>query len=138
MKPIFAKMAGAALLSSSLAGFAVAPSTAVAAEAGIASHGVFSGASDHITTGGVTIVKTANGGAVVILDSDFSLDGAPDPRVGFGKNGTYADVSDIGELTSKAGIQVYIVPPSVNVDDFNEVYIWCRQFSVPLGVAALH
>ena len=46
-------------------------------------HGTFTGASDHITTGGVKIIKTANGGAVVILDSDFSLDGAPDPRVGF-------------------------------------------------------
>ena len=95
------------------------------------------GASDHITTGGVSIVKTANGGAVVILDSDFSLDGAPDPRVGFGVDGAYKDASDLGELTSKTGVQVYIVPPSVNVDDFNEVYIWCRKFSVPLGVAAL-
>lgn len=104
---------------------------------GIAASGQFTGASDHITTGGVSVVKTANGGAVVILDSDFSLDGTPDPRVGFGVNGVYKDVSDLGELTSKTGVQVYIVPPSVNVDDFNEVYIWCRKFSVPLGVAAL-
>ena len=98
----------------------------------------FTGASDHITTGGVTIVKTANGGAVVILDSDFSLDGAPDPRVGFGADGVYASESDLGPLTSKTGIQVYIVPPSVDVDDFNEVYIWCRKFAVPLGVASLN
>ncbi len=104
---------------------------------GIAASGQFTGASDHITTGGVSIVKTANGGAVVILDSDFSLDGAPDPRVGFGVDGVYKDASDLGVLTSKAGVQVYIVPPTVNVDDFNEVYIWCRKFSVPLGVAAL-
>ncbi len=100
-------------------------------------HGSFTGASNHITTGGVKIVKTADGGAVVILDSDFSLDGAPDPRVGLGKDGRFIDSADLGELQNLTGVQVYIVPASVNVDDFNEVYIWCKKFSVPLGVAAL-
>ncbi|WP_299153796.1 DM13 domain-containing protein [uncultured Tateyamaria sp.] len=99
--------------------------------------GTFTGASDHITTGGVQIIKTADGGAVVILDTDFSLDGAPDPRVGFGNDGTYVDVTDLGELQQLTGLQIYIVPPTVNVDDFNEVYIWCKQFSVPLGVAGI-
>ena len=103
----------------------------------VAATGTFTGASDHITTGGVSIIKTAGGGAVVILDKDFSLDGAPDPRVGFGVDGKYVDASDLGVLTSKDGLPVYVVPASVNVDDFNEVYIWCRKFSVPLGVAAL-
>jgi ABC-type amino acid transport substrate-binding protein len=100
--------------------------------------GSFTGASEHITTGGLQIIKTADGGAVVILDSDFSLDGAPDPRVGFGKDGAYADASDLGALQNLNGVQVYIVPPSVNVDDFNEVYIWCKKFFVPLGVASLN
>jgi hypothetical protein len=103
----------------------------------VALKGTFQGASKHITTGGISIVKTADGGAVVILDSDFSLDGAPDPRVGFGKDGTYVDATDLGALTSNTGTQVYIVPASVNVDDFNEVYIWCRKFGVPLGFATL-
>ncbi len=104
----------------------------------IAAKGTFTGASDHITTGNVSVVKTANGGAVVILDSNFSLDGAPDPRVGFGKDGKFVDASDLGELAKKEGLQVYIVPPSVNVDDFNEVYIWCKKFAVPLGVASIN
>lgn len=104
----------------------------------VAAKGSFTGASDHITTGGVSIVKTANGGAVVILDSNFSLDGAPDPRVGFGKDGKFVDASDLGALTQKEGLQVYIVPASVNVDDFNEVYIWCKKFAVPLGVASIN
>lgn len=104
----------------------------------VAAKGSFTGASDHITTGGVSIVKTANGGAVVILDSNFSLDGAPDPRVGFGKDDKFVDASDLGALTQKEGLQVYIVPASVNVDDFNEVYIWCKKFAVPLGVASIN
>ena len=101
----------------------------------IAASGSFTGANDHITTGGVQIVKTADGGAVVILDSDFSLDGAPDPRVGFGKDGEYVAATDLGKLQNLTGVQVYVVPPTVNVDDFNEVYIWCLQFNVSLGSA---
>ncbi len=131
MKPIFLGLAAAGAAAMLFAAPAIAKTNVLAT-------GTFTGASDHITTGGVSIVKTANGGAVVILDSDFSLDGAPDPRVGFGVDGAYKDASDLGELISKDGIQVYIVPPSVNVDDFNEVYIWCRKFAVPLGVASLN
>ena len=104
----------------------------------VAATGTFTGASDHITTGGVSIIKTSNGGAVVILDSNFSLDGAPDPKVGFGVDGKFIAASDLGELTNKDGLQVYVVPASVNVDDSNEVYIWCEEFAVPLGVAALN
>ena len=131
MKPIFLGLAAAGAAAMLFAAPAIA-------ETNVLATGTFTGASDHITTGGVSIVKTANGGAVVILDSDFSLDGAPDPRVGFGVDGAYKDASDLGELISKDGIQVYIVPPSVNVDDFNEIYIWCRKFAVPLGVASLN
>lgn len=99
--------------------------------------GQFTGASDHITTGGVTVVETADGGAVLILDSDFSLDGAPDPRVGFGSDGEYAAEADIGALGELAGLQVYIVPANIDASSYNEVYIWCRQFNVPLGVASI-
>ena len=114
---------------------AFTPLTATAGEA--VTKGTFTGASEHITTGGVQIVKTADGGAVVILDTDFSLDGAPDPRVGFGVDGEFVSASDLGELQNISGLQIYVVPATVNVDDFNEVYIWCLQFGVPLGVATL-
>ena len=113
-----------------------APFSALAGDTNVIK-GSFVGASDHITTGGVQIIKTADGGALVILDSDFSLDGAPDPRVGFGKDGTYDGDTDLGKLEQISGLQVYRVPASVNVDDFNEVYIWCLKFGVPLGVAAV-
>lgn len=103
----------------------------------ITASGTFSGLSDHITTGGVSVVETSGGGAIVILDTDFSLDGAPDPSVGFGIDGQYVAASDLGELTSINGLQVYIVPEGLDLADFNEIYIWCDEFSVPLGVAAL-
>lgn len=103
----------------------------------VTASGTFSGLSDHITTGGVSVVETSGGGAIVILDTDFSLDGAPDPSVGFGIDGQYIAASDLGELTSINGLQAYIVPEGLDLADFNEIYIWCDEFSVPLGVAAL-
>ena len=127
------KLLSAALVSLVIATFGIGSASAGENHARLS--GTFTGASDHITTGGVQIVKTADGGAVVILDTDFSLDGAPDPRVGFGKDGTYAEATDLGALQNLNGLQIYVVPASVNVDDFNEVYIWCLKFGVPLGVA---
>lgn len=114
-----------------LAAAIIAPATAKAGDAGS-----FTGASNHITTGGVSIVETS-AGSVVLLAADFSLDGAPDPRVGLGKDGTYDEATDLGELRSITGLQAYAVPAGVDASAYNEVYIWCRKFSVPLGVASL-
>lgn len=124
-----------AVASAILAFSTIVPSIASAGD--VAATGSFAGTNDHVTTGGVTIVKTENGGAVVILDANFSLDGAPDPSVGFGKDGTFVKATDLGALTQNTGLQVFVVPASVNVDDFNEVYIWCEQFNVSLGIASL-
>lgn len=131
MKPKYLSVLGLVLGSA----IALSPINALADAA--AYKGTFTGANEHVTTGGVQIVKTADGGAVVILDSDFSLDGAPDPRVGLGKDGTYDPASDLGILLHNTGVQVFVVPASVNVDDYNEVYIWCLKFSVSLGAASL-
>ncbi|WP_370399527.1 DM13 domain-containing protein [Sulfitobacter sp. JB4-11] len=100
--------------------------------------GTFTGASNHVTTGGVTITKNADGTATVTFDSSFSLDGAPDPRVGFGKDGTFINASDLGVLKKLDGAQSYVVPASLSIDDYNELYIWCLKFAVPLGVAQLN
>ena len=113
---------------------AILPTGALAAT----TTGQFTGANNHVTTGGVTVVKTADGGAVVILDSDFNLDGAPDPHVGFGRDGTFDVATDLGKLAAATGLQVFVVPASVDVDDYNEIYIWCLEFSVSLGAASLN
>lgn len=131
MKNLFVKPLGFI----AVAMIALTPMSAIADQAN--TQGTFTGASEHITTGGVQIVKTADGGAIVILDSDFSLDGGPDPRVAFGSDGVFAEGSDLGVLQNLSGLQIYIVPASVNLDDFNEVYIWCLEVGVPLGVATL-
>ena len=116
-----------------IAGLAIAP-----ASAETVSTGTFTGASDHITTGAVEVVKNADGSHTIVLGDDFSLDGAPDPRVGLGKDGFYNGNTDSGVLGSLTGGQSFVVPAGVDVSQFNEVYIWCEKFSVPLGVAKLN
>ncbi|MEL6887345.1 MAG: DM13 domain-containing protein [Pseudomonadota bacterium] len=109
----------------------------IAAYAEPLSSGTFTGASDHITTGTVDVVANADGSHTIILGDDFSLDGAPDPRVGLGKDGFYDGNTDAGVLGNLTGAQSFTVPAGVDVSQYNEVYIWCEKFSVPLGVATL-
>ncbi len=97
--------------------------------------GSFVGASNHVTSGSVSVVETAEG-IVVVFDENFSFDGAPDPKVGFGHDGFDAE-SLIAPLQSNSGAQTYVVPATLDVSQYNEVYVWCEQFSVPLGVARL-
>ncbi|MEO1405905.1 MAG: DM13 domain-containing protein [Pseudomonadota bacterium] len=100
------------------------------------SAGTFEGRSDHVTTGGVSVVQTASGYQLVFAE-DFSLDGAPDPVVGFGNNGEYDVASQVDSLSNKTGAQSYALPATFTPSDYSEVYVWCEQFAVPLGVATL-
>lgn len=125
MKSITGILAGAALMLSAGAAFA-----------GGAGSGEFTGLSNHVTKGAVEVVKAGDGWEIHLKDS-FWFDGAPDPRVGFGNDGSFVDPTDFEPLRQNAGAQVYKVPADINPEDFNEVYIWCRQYSVPLGVASI-
>ncbi|TFG89251.1 MAG: twin-arginine translocation pathway signal protein [Hyphomicrobiales bacterium] len=116
-----------------LAGLIAFPASMVMAGEG---SGTFAGASGHATAGHVQVINTGSGWEVHLKD-DFSLDGAPDPRVGFGSSGKFADATDFEPLRSLTGTQVYKVPATLDPTAFDEVYIWCRRYSVPLGVAKL-
>lgn len=106
------------------------------ANADTVASGTFVGRSDHVTTGGVSLVQTASGYQLVFA-GDFSLDGAPDPKVGFGNGGAYDTASQVSPLLKKTGAQTYSLPAGFNPSSYSEVYIWCEQFAVPLGVAEL-
>ena len=111
-----------------------APVTASAADHVLAS-GTFSGQSGHAASGGVSVVKTAKG-AQVVLDPNFKFDGAPDPKLGFGKNG-YVKSTQFSPLKSNRGGQTYEIPTAIEPTDYTEVWIWCEKYAVPLGVATL-
>jgi len=125
---LFLSLLGAAVL-------ALSPMSVTAEE--ILGKGTFTGKSRHKTSGSVSIVKTSTG-IEVRLGSNFKLDGAPDPWLGFGKDGKYVSTSEITKLKSNGGAQVYKISGPLDVSKFNEFYIWCRKFSVPLGVAKLN
>lgn len=138
LKPAFLAFAGALALSacaSAPGGDKPAAASKKAAE-NITAIGAFGGENDHVVTGKATISKV-DGQWIVTLDEDFSLDGAPDPEVGFGDGDGYVKGTSLGKLQKLAGSQSYVVPASLDVGDYTQVYIWCEQFTVPLGHADL-
>jgi hypothetical protein len=106
-----------------------------AADDQVLARGQFVGKKGHKTSGGVAVVKTAKGMAVV-LEPDFSFDGAPDPKLGFGRNG-YDPASQFSALKANQGTQRYEIPESLTPGAYNEIWVWCERYSVPLGVAKL-
>ncbi len=120
-------------LTAALLAFALATT---AAQAGAGKTGTFTGENRHTVSGGVSIIPH-NGGFAVRLESDFYLDGAPDPKVGFGKGGRYVDDTLIGLLKANTGKQIFPIPASMDISGFDTIFIWCEKFSVSLGKAAL-
>jgi len=131
MRSTFIRLAAAA----SVATLAALAAPAIAADAG--STGLFSGRSGHATSGSVKIVKDGDG-YIVELGPNFSLDNGPDPKVGFGRDGKFVPGTLIGALKSLKGSQSYRAPASLDIRTFDQVYIWCERFAVPLGAAQLN
>lgn len=105
--------------------------------AALADSGTFTGINGHVTSGSVS-VEQRDGGHVIVLGADFVFDGAPDPRIAFGSDGTFAPDTDFEPLKSNSGAQEYVVPAGIDPAQFNEVHLWCRKFSVGLAVAPLN
>ena len=100
------------------------------------SKGNFEGRSKHVTSGQASIVKTATGYDLVLADN-FFLDGAPSPVLGFGNNDAYDTSSTFSKLNKKEGGQTYTLPSGFTPGQYSQVFVWCEDFSVPLGVATL-
>lgn len=93
--------------------------------------GTFSGAARYGISGTAEIA----GNQVNLLD-DFRFGSAPDPKVALGKDG-YDPATLMGKLTNLSGASSYTVPAGIDAAQYNEVWIWCERFNVPLGVAKL-
>ena len=98
--------------------------------------GTFTGASGHATSGTAQLVKLDAGGYAIRFGNDFMHDGtAPDATVGLGKNG-YDKTTDLGKLRENKGAQDYVLPADFDPAGYNEIYVWCTEYAVSLGVAA--
>ena len=91
----------------------------------------------HVGSGTVNLIKTKTG-FVVRMEESFSVTNGPDLFVGLGKDGVYREEAQIAPLRGNIGSQNYMVPNTVNVDEYNEIWIWCRAFSVPFARAVLN
>ncbi|MDJ0713132.1 MAG: DM13 domain-containing protein [Prochloraceae cyanobacterium] len=47
------------------------------------------------------------------------------------------DYITLARIKSFKGAQRYAIPSNVNIDDFQSVVIWCKQFNVSFGYASL-
>ncbi len=124
-----------AMLALALGAAVLAAPVAASAEGHVLASGEFRGKSGHAASGGVSVVKTATG-IVVVLAPDFKFDGAPDPKLGFGKDG-YLKSTQFSALESNSGEQTYDIPATIDPADYTELWVWCEKYSVPLGVATL-
>ncbi len=73
----------------------------------------------------------------VRFEDDFRVTNGPDLFVHFGKDDGYLAEARLGALKGNVGSQNYEVPAELNPEDYNEVWVWCRAFSVPFGKAVL-
>lgn len=100
------------------------------------SSGNFTGLAGHNAEGTAKLLKIGEE-FYIRFEDDFKVTNGPDLFVHFGKDGQYSATARLDSLKGNIGGQNYKVPAELNPADFNEVWIWCRSFSVPFGKAQL-
>jgi len=90
----------------------------------------------HKGEGTVKLIKIGDK-YFVRFEDDFKTTNGPDLFVYFGKDGKYVSEARIDALKGNIGGQNYEVPENIDPKDYNEIWIWCRAFSVPFSTAKL-
>lgn len=101
------------------------------------SQGTFTGFDKlHQSSGTARIIRT-NGKTYVRFEDDFKTTNGPDLFVYLGNGNKYDADTSLGALKGNEGSQNYEIPATINLDNYLEVWVWCRAFSVPFGKAVL-
>jgi len=90
----------------------------------------------HYGSGNVSVIQVGEK-YIIRFEDNFNVANGPDLFVGLGKDGKYIKGTEIGRLKGNIGSQNYEVPPEINLSEYNEVWIWCRVFSVGFAKAEL-
>jgi len=98
--------------------------------------GTFIGLERHQAAGTAKLIK-AQDSYTVRFEEDFTITNGPDLYVHLGKDGQYDPNARLERLKGNVGAQNYAVPASVDISQYNEVWVWCRAFSIPFGKASL-
>ncbi len=102
---------------------------------------------EHSTTGTAQIIKLPNGHRQLAL-SNLSTTNGPDVHVWLsagpvveGRDGWYTagghDFIDLGLIKGNLGDQLYDIPDDIDLSRYPTVDLWCVQFGVSFGAAAL-
>lgn len=102
---------------------------------------------EHETSGVVRIIENPDGTRVLTLENLATSNG-PDVHVWLsaapvveGFDGWFlaggSPYVDLGLIKGNIGNQVYEIPADVDLSQFPSVYLWCAQFAVSFGAAAI-
>jgi len=90
----------------------------------------------HTSSGNVSVIQVGDK-YIVRFEENFNVANGPDLYVGLGKDGEYKKGTELAKLKGNIGSQNYEVPANINLADYNEVWVWCRAFSVGFAKAKL-
>ncbi|GAB5540203.1 MAG: DM13 domain-containing protein [Salibacteraceae bacterium] len=91
--------------------------------------------SAHATKGSARVESNSIISNLII--DDFETDNGPDLRVYLSVDRKDNDFVDLGPLKSTSGRFSYSIEQNVDVATYNNVLIWCEDFSVLFGYAEL-
>lgn len=103
-----------------------------------AKSGVFVGVGDgiHDAQGNALVIPLENGQKVLRLE-DFRSTNGPDLYVYLATDSGASDYVSLGQLKANIGNQNYDIPAGTDLSKYDNVLIWCKQFSVLFGSAEL-
>lgn len=104
----------------------------------------------HVLRGTFELART-DGVVTLTTSEDFYFDGSPAPGFALTSGGAFSEAialrNEFGRLPGSGGIdgqvieitgrQVAFVPPSLDIDAFDTVFLWCFKIPFLLGTGAI-
>lgn len=96
----------------------------------------------HKTNGGVKVINK-NGQRYIEFNQAFVTDRGPDLKVVLHRNSSVGsrlaegDYITLAPLNSIRGRQRYLIPNTLDLDQYSSIAIWCQRFNVTFGYAQL-
>jgi hypothetical protein len=97
--------------------------------------GTFAGNMSYVANGTVKLYDYT--GKKYIYFENFSSSNGPDLKVYISTNLAASQFVSLGSLKGVTGNQAYLIATPLDFTQYNKILIWCQQFTVLFGSAAL-
>jgi hypothetical protein len=95
------------------------------------------GLNGYDVTGNAVLSASATGSLQLQLSEEFSVQNGPGLYLYLSNNRSNINGGvEIAPLRSNRGSDLYQIPSTVELEDFNHVLVWCRPFGVGFGTGA--